>query len=112
MPKFIVSNFMHFYAEFKRLQLMVYLLVISIVLLEFIGLGDASGWRYRWQKANVVSTGVILAHFAWSQLIYYWDMKRAIEFDNTPEEALVVAGMTIFRGIFYYAVISAFAGGL
>lgn len=105
--------------EFHRLQLMIYLIVISYFLLDYVGLGDGSAWRYRWHKANTVATSVIIAHFAWSQLIFYWDNKEALRDDpvsdaiiHGPNHAIKAAGMMIFRGIFYYAVIMAYSSGL
>lgn len=106
--------------EFHRLQLMIYLIVISYFLLDYIGLGDGSAWRYRWHKANTVATAVIIAHFAWSQLIYYWDNKETLLHSDPVSDAIVygnsaaikAAGMMVFRGIFYYAVIMAYSSGL
>ncbi len=109
------KNLLH---EFYRLQLMLYLVIFSILLLDYIGLSETSGWRYRWHKANIVSTGVIIAHFAWSQLIFYWDNREALSVNptSTHEEdftqAIKAAGMMIFRGIFYYAIIISYSSGL
>jgi len=98
--------------EFKRLQLMVYLLVISIILLDLIGLGDVGGWRYRWHKVNLISVGVIIAHFAWSQIFYYWDTSDRIDSSNTTAKALVFMGMVILRGLFYMGIVLAYVGGI
>jgi len=98
--------------EFKRLQLMVYLLIISIVLLDLIGLGDVGGWRYRWHKVNLISVGVIIAHFTWSQIFYYWDTSNKIESSNTTAKALVFLGMMVLRGLFYMGIVLAYVGGI
>jgi hypothetical protein len=105
--------------EFHRLQLMIYLVLISYFFLDYVGLGEANGWRYRLHKANTVATGVIIAHFAWSQLIFYWDNRLALANDAVDEaivhgsnHAIKSAGMMIFRGIFYYAVILSYSSGL
>lgn len=116
----IVSRHLgNLFREFRRLQLMIYIVIVSLLLLEYIGLGEASGWRYRWHKANNVCMGVIIAHLAWSQLIYYWDNKDALKNNPVsdailygPNDAIKAAGMMVFRGIFYYAVIMAYASGL